>query len=283
MGSSLGKVVKVASLGTIDPNKDADAAAKEAQKAAGVAAKGQQNALAYQQQVEKLPLELRDKILPGLAGMYGVKGYENQAMDLTGISEKSPIYQAMLAQINQGLTEQQNATGAQASAGGFLRSGVMADALAKQQAQAGVSRANALSSVYQNYLGGVTGLAGMPLNTQGIANTMAGIGQTQAQGITGAEQIRQAGYQNTQNTIMGGAQGLLAAFSDIRLKDNIRYVGDIGAHRWYEWEWNEKARELGLEGTGGGVMAHEVEKYAPAAIGESNGYMTVNYDALRLH
>lgn len=281
MGKSLGSIVKVASLGTLDPNKDAADAAKASQKAANVAAQGQQNALQYQQQVEKLPLELRDKILPGLAGLYGVKGYEDKAIDLTGIAEQSPIYKAMLAQIDQSLQMGQDQSGRDASVGGFLRSGVLADALAKQQAQAGVSKAGALSNVYQQYLGGLSGLGGQQLNTQNIANTMSGIGQTQAQGIIGKEQTLQQGYQNNLNTAMGGLQGLAAVFSDIRLKDNVRYVGKIGKHKWYEWNWNKAAEKLGMKGIGGGVMAHEVEKYAPDAIGENSGYMTVNYDKLR--
>lgn len=274
----VGKVIDKVTGGAA--GKAGEAASAGAKKTA----QWQEKGLDYLKQQEKLPTELRDLGLKGLAGLYGLPGYED-TLDLVGKAQGSPLYQAMVQQIDQSLMEGQDATGRQASMGGFLRSGVLAKALAEQQQQAGVAKAGALSDVYQQYLGGISGLANQPLNTNAIANMYSNIGQTRGQGIIGAEQTRQAGYQQNINNAMEVANmaGGLLMMSDLRLKDNIRYVGDVNGHRWYEWEWNDKAKELGLDGTGGGVMAHEVEQYMPEAIGEHNGYMTVNYDLLRVH
>jgi hypothetical protein len=83
----------------------------------------------------------------------------------------------------------------------------------------------------------------------------------------------QAGFDN----IIGGATDILsggATFSDRRLKRNIRR---IGTHRLgfglYEWDfvWGEAAS---------GVMADEVEKILPEAVGVAGGFKTVNYAML---
>ncbi len=279
MGSGLGDLVNVGTFGLIDPNAAGEDAADAAMQGAQMSAQSQREALDYLKQQEKLPTELREASLKGLAGMFGLKGYENNAIDLTGIAQGSPIYQAMAGQIDQSLMDNQNMEGRNASAGGFLRSGVLADALAKQRARAGVSKAGALSDVYGRYLGGLQGLSNLPSNSGQIAQNTAGIGNTLGQGYIGAQQAIQQNQQNTMNTALG-LGGL--AFSDIRLKENVRYVGKMGEHNWYEWDWNDKAKQFGLDGEGGGVMAHEVERYAPEAIGECEGYMTVNYDTLRV-
>ncbi len=153
------------------------------------------------------------------------------------------------------------------------------------QTTAGVDKANALGQVYQNQVGGITGLSNLNGYEGDIANLMAGKGATQGQGIVGAEQARQQNYQNTTNAVLGlggiGASMMPGGvFSDARLKDSVRFIGKLGGHNWYAWKWNKLAEKLGLTGNGEGVMAHEVERYAPHAIGESNGFMTVNYNAI---
>ena len=68
----------------------------------------------------------------------------------------------MTAEIDQSLSDQMMQTGRDASVGGFLRSGVLADALAKQQARSGVAKAGALSDVYQQQMAGIQGLSMRP-------------------------------------------------------------------------------------------------------------------------
>lgn len=98
---------------------------------------------------------------------------------------------------------------------------------------------------------------------------------------------QQANYKNAQDRLaieegsaLVGALGSLAgagvkAFSDRRLKRNVREIGrDPRGFGWYEFDyvWGGD-REIG-------VMADEVARVIPGAVGESGGYATVNYAML---
>lgn len=82
----------------------------------------------------------------------------------------------------------------------------------------------------------------------------------------------------------GGLSGLLSgasslasiagAFSDIRLKENIRLIGEENGFNIYQFNY------VGEDQIYEGVMAHEVEKVKPEAVGEVGGYKTVNYDMI---
>jgi len=72
--------------------------------------------------------------------------------------------------------------------------------------------------------------------------------------------------------------------SDMRLKENIRKVGqvnkDIGL---YTWKWNEKGKELAGKNPEFGVLAQEVMKTMPEAVLLSdNGYYKVDYSQIDL-
>jgi hypothetical protein len=72
-----------------------------------------------------------------------------------------------------------------------------------------------------------------------------------------------------------GAAGLMApagTFSDRRLKTNIKQIGTAanGLNVYsYNYIWGGPTQL--------GYMADEVEKIAPDAVGERDGYKTVNY------
>lgn len=73
----------------------------------------------------------------------------------------------------------------------------------------------------------------------------------------------------------------IAAFaSDIELKENIEIIGKYDGHNIYRWDWNDKAEEIGLSGKSSGVLAQEVEEYAPHAVIQQNGYKAVIYGVL---
>jgi hypothetical protein len=75
--------------------------------------------------------------------------------------------------------------------------------------------------------------------------------------------------------------GTYFMFSDERLKENIEYVGKSNGHNIYIWDWNDKAKELGIDDPTKGVIAQEVIKYMPEAVSkDANGYYMVNYGAL---
>ena len=78
---------------------------------------------------------------------------------------------------------------------------------------------------------------------------------------------------------MDFAKSIATAFflSDVRLKSNIRKVGEYNGFNWYRWTWNSIANAMGLRGDSEGVIAQEVETVAPRLIGEIGGYKSVNY------
>jgi len=69
-------------------------------------------------------------------------------------------------------------------------------------------------------------------------------------------------------------QGLMsaAAMSDERLKENIRHIGTYNDINWYEYNylWSPKKWV--------GVIAQELERIMPEAVGKINGYRYVNYE-----
>ena len=84
--------------------------------------------------------------------------------------------------------------------------------------------------------------------------------------------------------ILGTAAQLAGMYflSDERLKENIKPIGKSeNGHNLYTWDWNDKAKELGVNDPAIGVLAQEVKKYMPkAVITDENGYYKVNYGVL---
>lgn len=96
---------------------------------------------------------------------------------------------------------------------------------------------------------------------------------------------------SSSNGLSGGAGGnvagigqLLAAFSDINLKDNIEHVGFENGYPIYEFEYNQNhpyVRHFNLPNERYiGVMAQDVEQVYPEAVSEFQGYKRVNYDMI---
>jgi hypothetical protein len=84
--------------------------------------------------------------------------------------------------------------------------------------------------------------------------------------------------------ILGTAAQLATLYfmSDERLKENIEPIGiSENGHKLYTWDWNDKAKKLGVNDPTTGVIAQEVIKYMPeAVIKDANGYYKVNYGVL---
>lgn len=118
--------------------------------------------------------------------------------------------------------------------------------------------------------------------------------------LTGAAGAIPAGYGTTTTVerdpmgtlggVLGGigsaGQGMAAMgfmpFSDARLKENIRSLGQVGDFNLYEWDWNEEGVAAGaaVEPTYG-VIAQEVEKIRPEyVVMGDDGYRRVNYGAI---
>lgn len=275
MGGSLGGLldtaVNIGSFGLIETDFSGEQAGSEAanatRQAANVQAQAQREALQYLREREALPQQFRESALRQLAGAYGMPGGVS-GQQFISAAESSPLYKAMmgdLPQMEEAILRNQSATGA-------LRTGGTELMLAENQRR---QRASALGGV----LSGIQGMAQLPSNAQQIAGGMAGIGQTQAMGIQGAAQAQQMEQQNAFGNMMGlGNLGLAAytAFCDPRLKANAVKIGEVDGFQIYEWDWNDKAAEIGLTGKGRGPMADEIARFMPERVTERMGYMYIN-------
>lgn len=249
-------------VGALTGSDAADASTEAAQTSAGA----QREALQYLKEREQIPRQFSEGALNQLGGLFGLEGGDPRADQAI---RSNPIFQATLGQLPQ----QEEAILRNQSATGALRTGGTDAMLAENQ------RMNTLNA-YQNTLGGLQSLANLPSNASQIAGGIAGIGQTLGQGQIAAAQARQQGIGQTLGLGMNALS--LAGFSDVRLKDNIKPAGERFGHDWFTWKWNEEAGELGLTGEAEGVLAQDVAKTHPDAIGISKGYLTVNYEKLGL-
>jgi hypothetical protein len=266
-----------------------DDAGKAAVQSSEIQAKYQREALEYLKETEKLPQEFREAALKRLGGMYGVGGESAEGDLLAGqaeriaLAEKSPLYSAIYG----GRAAGEEAIMRNAAATGGLRSGNVQQNLydynTQLQNKALLDSYNQQINEENRVIQGLGGLANLPSLAPQVAQQTSNIGQTYAQGITAKAQAEQSGSQQGFGNIMGLANiGMQAfkTFSDSRLKTNIVQIGTRNGFNWYSWEWNDKAKQLGLSGKSEGVIADEVLVTNPEIVGKSNGYMTVNYGAI---
>lgn len=239
---------------------------KASRQAAQTSADAQMAALDYLREQEEIPQQFREGALGQLGGLFGLEGGDPNAMSQI---RRNPIYQATLGQLPQ----QEEAILRNQSATGALRSGGTDMMLAQNQQ---MNQLNAL----QNTMGGLQGLAGLQSYAPQIAQGMEGVGNTLAQGQIAGAQARQQGIGQTLGLGMNALS--LAGFSDTRLKENVQPMGERYGHAWYSWTWNDEAEKIGLSGEAQGVLAQEVAKTHPDAIGMSQGYLTVDYGKLGL-
>jgi hypothetical protein len=93
---------------------------------------------------------------------------------------------------------------------------------------------------------------------------------------------KQAAQQNFNQGLMGlGGAGIMA-FSDIRMKENIKQIDWLpNGLPVYSYEYKPKFKDIAGHGQFVGVMAQEVEMVRPeAVITTSEGYKMVNYGVL---
>lgn len=265
MGNIVNKVTKVATLGLVDDVTGMEAAQDAARGGAATQAAAEQRKLDYLMEREALPQQYRDASLNKIAGLYGLEGGDEGALESL---QRTPIYEAIMSGADIG----EESVLARASQMGMTRSGDVAYDL--QDFNSRLKNQALMQS-----LKGVEGLANLPSNSNQIGDTMAGIGRTRGQGQVAAGQAEQ---DMTGMILSGLAQGAGAAakFSDARLKINVEPKGKRNGHEWFSWVWNSRAKELGLEGKGEGVIADKVEKYLPEAIKVHKGFKTVDYDML---
>jgi len=130
-------------------------------------------------------------------------------------------------------------------------------------------------------------LADEPFNRlQRGQQLLAGMPAGGVSGGTGAQIYQPQVF--TQPSPLSQAAGLASAvtgavaMSDVELKENIRRVGDYDNNLgWYEWDWNNKAKEIGIEAEPtAGFLAQEVLEVEPEAVSIKDGYYAVDYARL---
>lgn len=260
-------------------------AADAANRAARTAAEGQQNQLAYLQEINKIPQAFLEQAMQQYGGYYGI-GYDPEtgetiSVDPTmptqeeriALAESSPLYQSIMG----GQAAGEEALARTRSATGGLRGGATASSLATfgsdLKNQALMSGYNEQLRQEQQQQQGLGTLMGMPTYGSQIGQTMGNIGQTLAQGqIAGANARNQA---TGQLLSLGGQIGAAGIMSDQRLKTNIKKVDDTNHPKisMYEWDWLPIS---GKEGYEDGFIAQEIEAVWPDLVyEEKDGYKRI--------
>jgi hypothetical protein len=217
-----------------------------------------------------------------------------RAMASMGVNPASGRYMGMTQQagLSQAATRAGAMTGtrAQAQQLGYARK---LDAAGLGRNLSGSSTAAYGSAVNAgNAAGGSFQSAGLNrMSGMGMGSSTIGAGQNmQIQGLSNVLN-NQTSYMMNQNDnatsfadyagaaggLMGGVAGLMTA-SDPRLKDNVEKVGKDEKTGLNLYEFNYKWDERRFVG----VMANEVQELYPEAVGEEQGFLTVNYDMLGL-
>ena len=93
------------------------------------------------------------------------------------------------------------------------------------------------------------------------------------------------GIFNPVSTAGGGITNLIGSVlqpnSDVRLKENIKLVGNVGGVNFYTWDWNDEGKRIAGNQATFGVLAQEVRETHPEAIQEgSDGYLRVDYSKI---
>ena len=131
------------------------------------------------------------------------------------------------------------------------------------------AQAGASGNMLANLMNAITGKA------SAAGGALTGAAEAQASGILGGAQQQQQGVSN----LLG--LGSLFAFSDPRLKKNIKYIGKSGPLDLVEWEWKDE-----LDGTivskfpTMGYLSTQVKEFYPEHVHEFGGYDVIDYPAV---
>lgn len=253
-------------------SESADSASEAATQGAATTAGAEREALDYMKEREAIPQQFREGALKGLGGVYGLEGGTGSQQELIDKAISSPLYKGIMGGQEAG----EESILRNASMTGGFRSGNTQSNLYDYNVQL---QNKALLESYNQQLQGLTGLAGLPSNSNQIAQQTSQIGQTLGMGQIAGAQAEQAGTQQMINNTMGWAN-VAANFSDRRLKNNLEKIGEVNGHNWYMWDWNIVANKMGLAGKSEGVLADELVKTNPECIGIKYGFMVVDYTKL---
>lgn len=280
MGSLVNKIVKVSTLGAVKDITGQEAAADAAREAGQLQATAAEQGIAETRrqfdvatELQRPSFEAGDVARQELIASLGLSGQEAESQFFDRFKETRG-QQFLRKQQERALTRTAAARG-QSLGGNVLTAlqeqaeGRAAGRLGEFQSRlAGIAGAGQTAATFTGQLGQQTGA--------NVANLLGTAGQARASGILGAQQ---ADALATQQVLQLGSAAA-SAFSDMRLKKNIKKVGEANGHNWYSWTWNNLANKLGLHGEDNGVIANEIQITNPHLITERSGFLTVNYAGL---
>ena len=185
--------------------------------------------------------------------------------------------------------ERQRGITGQLAAGGLTRSGAAITEGARVPTDLAFEIENMLAgrqSEDRQFTGDVTGqiaqlLAGIG-GTKGGA--IRGAAEAEASGILGEKQFdfqqSQANQQSSDNTTAAIITGLALAFSDPRLKENIKELGKIGPLTLVEWDWKSETPEIVKKCRTSGFLSTDVKKHYPEHVSQVCGFDVIHYEDL---
>jgi Chaperone of endosialidase len=229
------------------------------------------------------------------ANALGLNGGAASAGSAAAAYASNPAYQFQLQQGDQNVLRNAAATGTTASGATLNALQQQGQGLANTTYQQYLSNLQPFlgqSSTAASGIGGTyTGLgSGLNANQNSLANLgwqeQTGIGNANANAALGQDAASANIFGSLGNVLGGiaslgtgggatlGGTLLAGVLSDFRLKDDIEPVGELydGTNVYrYRYKWDDPGM------TRIGVMAQEVERKRPDAIGESGGFKTVDY------
>ena len=262
-----------------------------AQTAAGLRQSGFQQA----QQAAQSDLARQQQL-----GIFGAGQQQQRAIQQAQFGQQAGMFGAELGQqrnLQQAQMQQQR------QMGGLDIAGRAALTQPQLEMQARAQRAGLLGGLQGQQTQGLGLLGGIGQQQQGLQqqglgaargefNRALGYGQQQLgllQGGLGTPLVSTTGSASERG-ISGKGVGegaaaigtIMKLFSDKKLKENIKPIGkSANGHNLYTWDWNEKAKGLGIDSPTTGVIAQEVMKYMPEAVfKDTTGYYKVNYGVL---
>lgn len=281
MSKIVNTVVEIGTFGLVKDITGVEGAQEAAQEAAGLQAEAAEAGIT---EVRRQFDVTQEGLQPFQEAGVSAIGQQQALLGLTGPEEQAAAFSAL-----------EQSPGQQ-----FLRDRAQKNLLRNAAAIGGLGGGNVRSALVQQ---------GVGFAQQDLQNQFGRLGQLAGQGQQTAAQIGQFGQQTSQNVqrgiqsaaearasgILGGQQaeaqftqglfqlgGTALLASDKRLKTNIKKTGSVNGFNWYSWDWNELGEALGLFGESQGVIANEVQETNPELVGNKNGYLAVNYLALRV-
>ena len=207
----------------------------------------------------------------GIAEAEALKGFQQQALDKAAQLRAQGFNTALGA--SQGDISRQLGA-AQQLAGLGRQSFGYGEAIQQQQSQQGLLQRGiqqALIDAAQRQYAGFTGApqASMQLPLQALGAT------PMPQTTTSTSNPGLFDYLTTGAMIYGA--------SDIRLKENVQPVENIGGVQFYKWTWNDIGERLKSDGQPSfGVIADELKETHPHLVKRGkDGYLRVNYHGLK--